>query len=160
MCFLQPIPNRREERPVSCFVPGSSPMQPNLAAIARDAACLARDKQRPQVPSMMISNETYGTMLDLNLPPPGPTPPLPPRAPIRGQIPRGGSSVAGFLHSVISSETSDLVYFHITWNPKCTRVKILKTLGSFFFVQALNIYLQNNKLKINVLFLAVSIEAL
>ncbi|XP_027135261.1 arf-GAP with SH3 domain, ANK repeat and PH domain-containing protein 2b [Larimichthys crocea] len=77
----KPIPNRREERPVSCFVPGSGP---NLAALARDAACLARDKQRPQVPSMMISNETYGTMLDLNLPPPGPTPPLPPRGPHRG----------------------------------------------------------------------------
>ncbi|KAM9339376.1 arf-GAP with SH3 domain, ANK repeat and PH domain-containing protein 2b [Symphorus nematophorus] len=80
----KPIPNRREERPVSCFVPGSGPLQPNMAALARDAACLARDKQRPQVPSMMISNETYGTMLDLNLPPPGPTPPLPPRAPNRG----------------------------------------------------------------------------
>lgn len=80
--FLQPIPNRREERPVSCFVPGSGP---NLAALAWDAANLVRDKQRPQVPSMMISNETYGTMLDLNLPPPGPTPPLPPRVPSRGQ---------------------------------------------------------------------------
>ncbi|XP_070782236.1 arf-GAP with SH3 domain, ANK repeat and PH domain-containing protein 2b [Enoplosus armatus] len=80
----KPIPNRREERPVSCFVPGSGPMQPNLAVLARDAACLARDKQRPQVPSMMINNETYGTMMDLNLPPPGPTPPLPPRVPNRG----------------------------------------------------------------------------
>ncbi|XP_068565256.1 arf-GAP with SH3 domain, ANK repeat and PH domain-containing protein 2b [Cebidichthys violaceus] len=81
----KPIPNRREERPVSCFVPG--PMQPNLAALARDAACLAREKQRPQVPSVMISNETYGTMMDLNLPPPGPTPPLPPRGPNRGSGP-------------------------------------------------------------------------
>ncbi|XP_051264144.1 arf-GAP with SH3 domain, ANK repeat and PH domain-containing protein 2b [Dicentrarchus labrax] len=80
----KPIPNRREERPVSCFVPGSGPMQPNLTALARDAAFLARDKQRPQVPSMMLSNETYGTMMDLNLPPPGPTPPLPPRVPNRG----------------------------------------------------------------------------
>uniref|UniRef100_A0A8P4GUE7 ArfGAP with SH3 domain, ankyrin repeat and PH domain 2b n=1 Tax=Dicentrarchus labrax TaxID=13489 RepID=A0A8P4GUE7_DICLA len=79
----KPIPNRREERPVSCFVPGSGPMQPNLTALARDAAFLARDKQRPQVPSMMLSNETYGTMMDLNLPPPGPTPPLPPRVPNR-----------------------------------------------------------------------------
>lgn len=85
--FLQPIPNRREERPVSCFVTGSGP---NLATLARDAASLVRDKQRPQVPSMMISNETYGTMLDLNLPPPGPTPPLPPRAPSRGQSLVGG----------------------------------------------------------------------
>nr|XP_054604192.1 arf-GAP with SH3 domain, ANK repeat and PH domain-containing protein 2b isoform X2 [Nothobranchius furzeri] len=71
----KPIPIRREERPVSCFVP----MQPNLAALARDAALVVRDKQRPAAPSTIISNETYGTMLDLNLPPPGPTPPLPPR---------------------------------------------------------------------------------
>ncbi|XP_071324258.1 arf-GAP with SH3 domain, ANK repeat and PH domain-containing protein 2b isoform X2 [Trachinotus anak] len=82
----KPIPNRREERPVSCFVPGSGPMQPNLAALARDAASLMRDKHRPQIPSTIISNETYGTMLDLNLPPPGPTPPLPPRAPHRGAL--------------------------------------------------------------------------
>ncbi|XP_022052630.2 arf-GAP with SH3 domain, ANK repeat and PH domain-containing protein 2b [Acanthochromis polyacanthus] len=80
----KPIPNRREDRPVSCFVPGSSGMQPNLAVLARDAAVLARDKQRPQIQSTMISNETYGTMLDLKLPPQGPTPPLPPRAPNRG----------------------------------------------------------------------------
>ncbi|XP_062292894.1 arf-GAP with SH3 domain, ANK repeat and PH domain-containing protein 2b isoform X1 [Scomber scombrus] len=81
----KPIPNRREERPVSCFVPGSGPMQPNLAALARDAASMVRDKQRPQVPSMMINNETYGTAMDFNLPPQGPTPPLPPRVPHRGQ---------------------------------------------------------------------------
>ncbi|XP_073348969.1 arf-GAP with SH3 domain, ANK repeat and PH domain-containing protein 2b isoform X2 [Pagrus major] len=93
----KPIPNRREERPVSCFVPGSGPMQPNLAVLARDAAGLVRDKQRTQVPSMMISNETYGTMLDLNLPPPGPTPPLPPRAPNRGSGPSkpGGIETVG-----------------------------------------------------------------
>lgn len=83
--LLQPIPVRREERPVSCFMLGSGPVPPNLAAVARDAASLARDKQRSQVTSMMISNETYGTVLDLSLLPPGPTPPLPPRAPNRGQ---------------------------------------------------------------------------
>uniref|UniRef100_A0A3Q3N0A8 ArfGAP with SH3 domain, ankyrin repeat and PH domain 2b n=1 Tax=Labrus bergylta TaxID=56723 RepID=A0A3Q3N0A8_9LABR len=76
---VSPIPNRRDERPVSCFVASSGPMQPNMAALARDAAFLARANQRPQVPSMMVSNETYGTMMDLNLPPLGPTPPLPPR---------------------------------------------------------------------------------
>ncbi|XP_063757834.1 arf-GAP with SH3 domain, ANK repeat and PH domain-containing protein 2b isoform X3 [Eleginops maclovinus] len=70
----KPIPTRRDERPVSCFLPGAVPPQPNMVA-------LAREKQRPQVPSMMINNETYGTMLDLNLPPPGP--PLPPRGPNR-----------------------------------------------------------------------------
>uniref|UniRef100_A0A667YL15 ArfGAP with SH3 domain, ankyrin repeat and PH domain 2b n=1 Tax=Myripristis murdjan TaxID=586833 RepID=A0A667YL15_9TELE len=80
----KPIPHRRDERPVSCFVPGSGPMQPHMASLARDAACLARDKQRPQVPSMMISNETYGTMLDLGPPPPA-NPPLPPRVPAKGQ---------------------------------------------------------------------------
>ncbi|XP_026164098.1 arf-GAP with SH3 domain, ANK repeat and PH domain-containing protein 2b isoform X4 [Mastacembelus armatus] len=83
----KPIPVRREERPVSCFMPGSGPLQPNLAALARDAACLAQNKQRPQVTSMMMSNETYGTVLDLNLLPPGPTPPLPPRVPSRGSGP-------------------------------------------------------------------------
>ncbi|KAF3835830.1 hypothetical protein F7725_028388 [Dissostichus mawsoni] len=34
------------------------------------AASLARDKPRPQVPSMMMNNETYGTMMEL--PPRGP----------------------------------------------------------------------------------------
>uniref|UniRef100_A0A674NNU7 ArfGAP with SH3 domain, ankyrin repeat and PH domain 2b n=1 Tax=Takifugu rubripes TaxID=31033 RepID=A0A674NNU7_TAKRU len=85
----KPIPNRREERPISCFVTGAGP---NLAVVARDAASLARDRQRPQIPSMMISNETYGTMLDLNLPPPGPTPPLPPRDPSQGSQPRSPES--------------------------------------------------------------------
>ncbi|XP_061562915.1 arf-GAP with SH3 domain, ANK repeat and PH domain-containing protein 2b [Cololabis saira] len=73
----KPIPTRRDERPVSCFVPGSAPVPPGLVA-------LARDKARPPIPSSLISNETYGTMLDLNLPPVGPSPPLPPRAPNRG----------------------------------------------------------------------------
>ncbi|XP_062415569.1 arf-GAP with SH3 domain, ANK repeat and PH domain-containing protein 2b isoform X2 [Pungitius pungitius] len=82
----KPIPHRHEERPVSCFLPSAA--LPNLAAVARDAACLAREKQRPPPESTMISNETYGTMLDLSRPPPGPpprpTPPLPPRGPQRG----------------------------------------------------------------------------
>ncbi|KAM8725275.1 arf-GAP with SH3 domain, ANK repeat and PH domain-containing protein 2b [Acanthopagrus schlegelii] len=112
----KPIPNRREERPVSCFVPGSGPMQPNLAALARDAAGLVRDRQRPQVPSMMISNETYGTMLDLNLPPPGPTPPLPPRAPHRGAGKPGGIETVGRQrsssdpHNPLTPERNSSVY--------------------------------------------------
>ncbi|KAJ8383263.1 hypothetical protein AAFF_G00222760 [Aldrovandia affinis] len=78
----KPIPNRREERPVSCFVPGAHPMQPNLASLARDAASLVRDRQRSFIPSM-VNNETYGTFLNLSPPPPGqpgvPVPQLPPR---------------------------------------------------------------------------------
>ncbi|CAN9508000.1 unnamed protein product [Ophioblennius macclurei] len=81
----KPIPTRRDERPVSCFLPTA---MPTMAALARDAACLVRDKQRPPVPGTLISNETYGTPIDLKLLGPdlgpGPTPPLPPRAPARG----------------------------------------------------------------------------
>ncbi|XP_042565795.1 arf-GAP with SH3 domain, ANK repeat and PH domain-containing protein 2b isoform X2 [Clupea harengus] len=85
----KPIPHgRREERPVSCFVPGSGPMQPNMTSLARDAASLvaSRERQRGFIPSM-VSNETYGTMLDqASSPPaapslPAPVPPLPPRNP-------------------------------------------------------------------------------
>ncbi|XP_054617537.1 arf-GAP with SH3 domain, ANK repeat and PH domain-containing protein 2b isoform X2 [Dunckerocampus dactyliophorus] len=65
-----------KERPLSCFVGGAG-------------AVAVRDRHRPQVTSMMISNETYGTMLDLHLPP-GPTPALPPRGPAR----RHGKPVA------------------------------------------------------------------
>ncbi|KAM9355370.1 arf-GAP with SH3 domain, ANK repeat and PH domain-containing protein 2b isoform 2-T2 [Pholidichthys leucotaenia] len=83
---LEDKPIRRDDRPVSCFVPSSIPGQPSMAALARDAAVLARDKQRSLMPSTLISNETYGTMLDVNLPPLGPTPPLPPRGPHRGSI--------------------------------------------------------------------------
>uniref|UniRef100_A0A6Q2Y1D0 ArfGAP with SH3 domain, ankyrin repeat and PH domain 2b n=1 Tax=Esox lucius TaxID=8010 RepID=A0A6Q2Y1D0_ESOLU len=77
----KPIPYRRSEmeRPVSCFVPVSGPMP------ARDAANLARDKLRSHVASTMMSNETYGTILDPSPPPYGPAgaqgsvPVLPPR---------------------------------------------------------------------------------
>ncbi|XP_008395337.1 arf-GAP with SH3 domain, ANK repeat and PH domain-containing protein 2b [Poecilia reticulata] len=71
---------RRDDRPVSCIVPGA--MQSNLSALAHDIAFKA--KQRPPIPSSMISNETYGTMMEGALPPLGPTPPLPPRGPHRG----------------------------------------------------------------------------
>ncbi|KAM9778887.1 arf-GAP with SH3 domain, ANK repeat and PH domain-containing protein 2-like [Syngnathus typhle] len=73
----KPTPHRREERdrPVSCFGGAGVPAQ--LA------------KHRGQIASMMISNETYGAMLDRHLPP-GPNPPLPPRAPAKGHAAKPG----------------------------------------------------------------------
>ncbi|KAJ8270983.1 hypothetical protein GJAV_G00121450 [Gymnothorax javanicus] len=94
----KPIPNRREERPVSCFVPGTHPKQPNMSSIARDAASLGRDRQRGFIPSM-ISNETYGEYV--NPPPPAsgqpgvPKPKLPPRAPIPPPVPSHGIQSRG-----------------------------------------------------------------
>ncbi|XP_051732413.1 LOW QUALITY PROTEIN: arf-GAP with SH3 domain, ANK repeat and PH domain-containing protein 2b [Ctenopharyngodon idella] len=84
----KPIPIRREERPISCFVPGSGPMMPNMSALARDVANVVNNKQRAFIPSM-ICNETYGTMLDISPPPlglPG-IPLLPPRTLGRGWSP-------------------------------------------------------------------------
>ncbi|XP_050994463.1 arf-GAP with SH3 domain, ANK repeat and PH domain-containing protein 2b [Labeo rohita] len=87
----KPIPIRREERPISCIVPGVGPMMPNMSALARDVANVVNNKQRAFIPSM-ICNETYGTMLDVSPPPlglpgvPG-IPPLPPRTLGRGWSP-------------------------------------------------------------------------
>uniref|UniRef100_A0A4W4FA21 ArfGAP with SH3 domain, ankyrin repeat and PH domain 2b n=1 Tax=Electrophorus electricus TaxID=8005 RepID=A0A4W4FA21_ELEEL len=85
---VSPIPQKREERPVSCFVPGSATMQPNIAALARDVVSVVRDKQRGFIPSMLC-NETYGTLLDLSPPPSNllgfPLPQLPPRNPPAGK---------------------------------------------------------------------------
>ncbi|XP_068136428.1 arf-GAP with SH3 domain, ANK repeat and PH domain-containing protein 2 isoform X4 [Hyperolius riggenbachi] len=78
---IQPSPNRREDRPVSFYQIGPNPMQPSVAALARDAANIAKDKQRNFLPNI-IQNETYGTVLNNNTTPPnsaGPAPPLPPR---------------------------------------------------------------------------------
>ncbi|KAK1171858.1 arf-GAP with SH3 domain, ANK repeat and PH domain-containing protein 2-like isoform X3 [Acipenser oxyrinchus oxyrinchus] len=77
-------PHRREERPVSCFQPGTSQLQPSAAALASDAANLVKDKQRGYIPSL-VNNETYGAILSAS--PPNQTtvpvttnaPPLPPR---------------------------------------------------------------------------------
>ncbi|XP_054849618.1 arf-GAP with SH3 domain, ANK repeat and PH domain-containing protein 2 isoform X1 [Eublepharis macularius] len=80
----QPSPNRREDRPVSFYQLGSSHLQPNVASLARDAASIAKDKQRGFMPSL-LQNETYGAILSSS-PPPTQTvapvtsaPPLPPR---------------------------------------------------------------------------------
>lgn len=86
---FQPIPKRREERPVSCIIPGTGPMMPNMSALARDVANVVNNKHRAFIPSM-ICNETYGTMLDVSPPPlglpgvPG-IPLLPPRTLGRGE---------------------------------------------------------------------------
>uniref|UniRef100_A0A8C6RPH2 ArfGAP with SH3 domain, ankyrin repeat and PH domain 2 n=1 Tax=Nannospalax galili TaxID=1026970 RepID=A0A8C6RPH2_NANGA len=82
---LQPSPNRREDRPVSFYQLGSSQLQPNAASLARDAANLAKDKQRGFVPNI-LQNETYGAILSGSPPSSQSTapsttsaPPLPPR---------------------------------------------------------------------------------
>ncbi|XP_053141718.1 arf-GAP with SH3 domain, ANK repeat and PH domain-containing protein 2 isoform X6 [Hemicordylus capensis] len=80
----QPSPNRREDRPVSFYQLGSSQLQPNVASLARDAANIAKDKQRGFMPSL-LQNETYGAILSSSPPPTQPAapvtsaPPLPPR---------------------------------------------------------------------------------
>ncbi|KAL8172846.1 UNVERIFIED_CONTAM: Arf-GAP with SH3 domain, ANK repeat and PH domain-containing protein 2 [Gekko kuhli] len=80
----QPSPNRREDRPVSFYQLGSGQLQSNVASLARDAANIAKDKQRGFMPSL-LQNETYGAILSSS-PPPTQTlasvtnaPPLPPR---------------------------------------------------------------------------------
>ncbi|XP_057287864.1 arf-GAP with SH3 domain, ANK repeat and PH domain-containing protein 2 isoform X1 [Pezoporus wallicus] len=81
----QPSPNRREDRPVSFYQLGSNQLQPNVASLARDAANIAKDKQRGFMPNI-LQNETYGAILSGSPPPIQPTvpvtssaPPLPPR---------------------------------------------------------------------------------
>ncbi|XP_027742722.1 arf-GAP with SH3 domain, ANK repeat and PH domain-containing protein 2 isoform X3 [Empidonax traillii] len=81
----QPSPNRREDRPVSFYQLGSNQLQPNVASLARDAANIAKDKQRGFMPSI-LQNETYGAILSGSPPPGQPAvpvtssaPPLPPR---------------------------------------------------------------------------------
>ncbi|XP_041610309.1 arf-GAP with SH3 domain, ANK repeat and PH domain-containing protein 2 isoform X4 [Vulpes lagopus] len=82
---LQPSPSRREDRPISFYQLGSNQLQSNAASLARDAASLAKDKQRSFVPSI-LQNETYGAILSGSPPPTQPAapstasaPPLPPR---------------------------------------------------------------------------------
>uniref|UniRef100_A0A2I2ZLA9 ArfGAP with SH3 domain, ankyrin repeat and PH domain 2 n=1 Tax=Gorilla gorilla gorilla TaxID=9595 RepID=A0A2I2ZLA9_GORGO len=82
---LQPSPNRREDRPISFYQLGSNQLQSNAVSLARDAANLAKDKQRAFMPSI-LQNETYGALLSGSPPPAQPAapsttsaPPLPPR---------------------------------------------------------------------------------
>ncbi|XP_029451693.1 arf-GAP with SH3 domain, ANK repeat and PH domain-containing protein 2 isoform X3 [Rhinatrema bivittatum] len=81
----QPSPIRREDRPISFYQLGSNQLQSNVASLARDAANVAKDKQRSFMPSI-LQNETYGTILSgsnpvTQAPVPVTTsgPPLPPR---------------------------------------------------------------------------------
>ncbi|NXN15893.1 ASAP2 protein, partial [Indicator maculatus] len=82
---LQPSPNRREDRPVSFYQLGANQLQPSTASLARDAASMAKDKQRGFLPSL-LQNETYGAILSGSPAPGQPAvpvtstaPPLPPR---------------------------------------------------------------------------------
>ncbi|XP_073689071.1 arf-GAP with SH3 domain, ANK repeat and PH domain-containing protein 2-like, partial [Garra rufa] len=72
-------PHRRDERPISCYTPGSNSLQPSPASLARDARDMVKDKQR-FVPNL-VNNETYGTIINTNSPVTLSTsaPPLPPR---------------------------------------------------------------------------------
>ncbi|KAM9432749.1 arf-GAP with SH3 domain, ANK repeat and PH domain-containing protein 2-like isoform 5-T5 [Salvelinus alpinus] len=75
---VRPSPHRREERPASCYTPGSnSHLHPSPAS-------LARDKQRGGYMPNLVTNETYGAILNASPPAPGgpsmtSAPPLPPR---------------------------------------------------------------------------------
>ncbi|XP_075454452.1 arf-GAP with SH3 domain, ANK repeat and PH domain-containing protein 2 isoform X2 [Ascaphus truei] len=96
---IQPSPNRREDRPVSFYQLGPNQMQPSVACLARDAANIAKDKQRNFLPSI-LQNETYGAVLSNSNTPSNaavPTttsaPPLPPRNIGKVQSSIFGSSV-------------------------------------------------------------------
>uniref|UniRef100_A0A8C6PBJ3 ArfGAP with SH3 domain, ankyrin repeat and PH domain 2a n=1 Tax=Nothobranchius furzeri TaxID=105023 RepID=A0A8C6PBJ3_NOTFU len=67
----KPSPHRRDDRPVSCYAPGSN---------SHLQAGLGRDKQRLYMPNL-VNNETYGTIVNTNSPQSATTsaPPLPPR---------------------------------------------------------------------------------
>ncbi|XP_026085387.1 arf-GAP with SH3 domain, ANK repeat and PH domain-containing protein 2-like isoform X1 [Carassius auratus] len=72
-------PHRRDERPISCYTPGSNSLQPSPASLARDIRDVGKDKQR-FIPNL-VNNETYGTIINTNSPVTLSTsaPPLPPR---------------------------------------------------------------------------------
>ncbi|XP_024915542.1 arf-GAP with SH3 domain, ANK repeat and PH domain-containing protein 2-like, partial [Cynoglossus semilaevis] len=71
----KPSPLRREERPVSCYTPGSNSTHGPRDGI-RD---LIKDKQRAFMPNL-VNNETYGTILNANSNQSVTSgPPLPPR---------------------------------------------------------------------------------
>ncbi|XP_043935034.1 arf-GAP with SH3 domain, ANK repeat and PH domain-containing protein 2 isoform X2 [Protopterus annectens] len=104
---LPPSPVRKEERPCSfyqsSYPPGTNQLLPSVAALARDVASVAKDKQRSYIPSV-LQNETYGAVLSSSPPPPPPSipvplpptttaPPLPPRNISKAQPSVSGSGV-------------------------------------------------------------------
>ncbi|XP_054200363.1 arf-GAP with SH3 domain, ANK repeat and PH domain-containing protein 2 isoform X14 [Homo sapiens] len=120
---LQPSPNRREDRPISFYQLGSNQLQSNAVSLARDAANLAKDKQRAFMPSI-LQNETYGALLSGSPPPAQPAapsttsaPPLPPRNVGKGR-PRSQllavptqptsqtASIPGLMRTSLSTEGS------------------------------------------------------
>ncbi|XP_036608126.1 arf-GAP with SH3 domain, ANK repeat and PH domain-containing protein 2 isoform X2 [Trichosurus vulpecula] len=104
----QPSPNRREDRPVSFYQLGSSQHQSNAASLARDAANIAKDKQRGFMPSI-LQNETYGTILSSSPPPSQSTaPPLPPRNIGKVQPPILGTGVQTTSSANTSWKTNSL----------------------------------------------------
>ncbi|XP_044519555.1 arf-GAP with SH3 domain, ANK repeat and PH domain-containing protein 2 isoform X1 [Gracilinanus agilis] len=105
---LQPSPNRREDRPVSFYQLGSSQHQSNAASLARDAANIAKDKQRGFMPSI-LQNETYGAILSSSPPPTQSTaPPLPPRNIGKVQPPILGTGVQTTSSANTSWKTNSL----------------------------------------------------
>lgn len=104
----QPSPNRREDRPVSFYQLGSSQHQSNAASLARDAANIAKDKQRGFMPSI-LQNETYGAILSSSPPPTQSTaPPLPPRNIGKVQPPILGTGVQTTSSANTSWKTNSL----------------------------------------------------
>lgn len=79
-------------------------MQSSVASLARDAANIAKDKQRSFLPNI-IQNETYGAVLNNNSTPgstagTAPAPPLPPR-----NIAKGNKAIVVYCMSPITAHS-------------------------------------------------------
>ncbi|XP_039387940.1 arf-GAP with SH3 domain, ANK repeat and PH domain-containing protein 2 isoform X5 [Mauremys reevesii] len=105
----QPSPNRREDRPVSFYQLGSNQLQPNVASLARDAANIAKDKQRSFMPSI-LQNETYGAILS------GSPPPIQPAVPVTTSAPPLPPRNIGKVHpSILGSGVQATSSFNTMW---------------------------------------------
>uniref|UniRef100_A0A8C2BNZ4 ArfGAP with SH3 domain, ankyrin repeat and PH domain 2a n=1 Tax=Cyprinus carpio TaxID=7962 RepID=A0A8C2BNZ4_CYPCA len=96
-------PHRRDERPISCYTPGSNSLQPSPASLARDARDVVKDKQR-FVPNL-VNNETYGTIINNNslVTLSTSAPPLPPRNLVL--VPSGGLPPVAKPGSIVEAMT-------------------------------------------------------